>query len=77
MKNIIKISGGFHNAREIRIRNANIYQQVEDNNGGCRGTELTNLEDVLTPSQQQKLSRHFCSGENCTCGGYYRAIFNI
>lgn len=62
----LTLSGGFHNASETTI-------QVSDNDYKALKSGNVALGEILTPSQERRLRRHFCGIQGCTCGAYTRA----
>ncbi|MBD5384874.1 hypothetical protein HDR69_00395 [bacterium] len=65
---VVKITffGGFHQSNEI---NAIIKESdFEDFKNGNIG-----IEEALSYSQLERLNRHFCGVEGCSCGGVRRA----
>lgn len=62
----ITLFGGFHQSDSI---NAIIKESdLEDLKSGN-----ISMEDALSPSQLERLNRHFCGVEGCSCGGVRRA----
>ena len=61
----VTFSGGFHNCGAIRVRvSEEAYDELK--NGGA-------LLESLSNSQINRLNRHFCGVDGCTCGGVMRA----
>lgn len=63
-KQLIELSGGFHNSDAIRVRIADEVGPIG---------RWSDLERWLSLSQIARLERHFCGIAGCTCGGPRRA----
>jgi hypothetical protein len=62
----ITLSGGFHNSEEVSVLLSDKkYAELKEG--------ISNIQEVLSPSQYKKLDRHFCGIKGCTCGSFMRA----
>ena len=65
---VVKLTlfGGFHQCNEINaIIKESDFEDLKKGNIG--------IEDALSYSQLDRLNRHFCGVEGCSCGGVRRA----
>lgn len=63
----IILSGGFHTVPDLtmRVNALNIHPAVDS------------LCDILSESQYEKASDHFCGIKGCTCGSLDRVDFEV
>ena len=70
MMHYVTFYGGFHNCGAIRVRVND--EQYNDLKGG-----VYTLDEVLSPYQMERLNKHFCGVDGCTCGGVIRATMEF
>lgn len=69
----ITLSGGFHSSPEIKLRvNDKAYARLKD-----AEYIKDELAEVLTPYQLNRLDKHFCGIDGCTCGSWMRAAVEL